>query len=147
MTNRERSMAVLRYQPYDRLPVVHFGFWQETLEKWASEGHITEEQANNWIDGNVIDGKISPKPPPAFSRWWFRRKRRSSCGPIAFQAMGSTTDEIVRHATEIHQIDPLLAVKVVANKTGLPAISAYPITAWFEGASCRSGIIWKHHEE
>ena len=43
-------------------------------------------------------------------------------GPIAFQAMGNTTDEIIRHALEIHRMDPLLAVKVIANRNGLPAI-------------------------
>lgn len=58
MTNRERALAVLNYTPYDRLPIVHFGFWQETLMKWAREGHITEEQAQNWSDGTPIDKQI-----------------------------------------------------------------------------------------
>ena len=48
MNNRERAMAVLHYQEYDRLPVVHFGFWTDTLVKWASEGHITEQEAALW---------------------------------------------------------------------------------------------------
>ncbi|NLX55218.1 MAG: fructose-6-phosphate aldolase [Planctomycetaceae bacterium] len=48
--------------------------------------------------------------------------RQCFAGPIAFQAMGQTTDEIIRHALEIHQMDPLLAVKVVANRVGLPAL-------------------------
>ena len=43
-------------------------------------------------------------------------------GPIAFQAMGNTTEEIIKHGLEIHKMDPLLAVKVVANKIGLPAL-------------------------
>ena len=43
-------------------------------------------------------------------------------GPVAFQAMGKSTQEIIQHGLEIHQMDPLLAVKVVANKTGLPAL-------------------------
>ena len=37
MNNRERTLAVLNYQSYDRLPIAHFGFWDETLEKWARE--------------------------------------------------------------------------------------------------------------
>ena len=48
MNNRERTLAILNYQPYDRLPVVHFGYWTETLEKWAAEGHITRAQAAGW---------------------------------------------------------------------------------------------------
>ena len=39
MTNRERALAVLRYQDYDRMPLVHFGFWEETIEKWRREGY------------------------------------------------------------------------------------------------------------
>ncbi|HOE65829.1 MAG TPA: uroporphyrinogen decarboxylase family protein [Candidatus Hydrogenedentes bacterium] len=61
MTNRERILAVLNYQPYDRLPLVHFGFWRETLDKWAEEGHITREQAEKHGDGNLEDKIIGTK--------------------------------------------------------------------------------------
>lgn len=61
MNHRDRCLAVLRNQPYDRLPVVHFGYWHETLHKWASEGHISEDLAKEWRDGNVADGKIAEK--------------------------------------------------------------------------------------
>jgi len=40
MNDRERIMAVLNYEEYDRLPIVHFGFLRATLEKWEMEGHI-----------------------------------------------------------------------------------------------------------
>jgi uroporphyrinogen decarboxylase len=55
MTNRQRAMAILHYEPYDRLPIVHFGYWDETLAKWAGEGHITDEEARTWADGNLAD--------------------------------------------------------------------------------------------
>lgn len=61
MNNRERTNAILHYQKYDRMPVVHFGFWTETLEKWYREGHITREQSENWQDGNVYDKEIAEK--------------------------------------------------------------------------------------
>ncbi len=61
MTDRERAMAVLHYQHYDRLPVVHFGFWGETLKKWAAEGHLTAEEASQWGDGNPTDAAVSAK--------------------------------------------------------------------------------------
>ncbi|MCC6442768.1 MAG: hypothetical protein IT210_04835 [Armatimonadetes bacterium] len=44
MTHREAALAILNYQPYDRLPVVHFGFWHETLVKWRDEGHLSDEE-------------------------------------------------------------------------------------------------------
>ena len=54
-------MAVLNYADYDRLPVVHFGFWPETLQKWASEGHLSADEAGGWADGNPADAEISVK--------------------------------------------------------------------------------------
>lgn len=54
-------MAVLNYKQYDRMPLVHFGFWEETLEKWAQERHITKEEAKLWDDGNPVDAAISQK--------------------------------------------------------------------------------------
>jgi len=61
MNNRERILAVFNYQGYDRLPLVHFGYWTETLFQWAEEGHITLEEARAWADGNAIDLAITKK--------------------------------------------------------------------------------------
>ena len=61
MNNRERIMAVLSYTNYDRLPVVHFGFWRETLRKWAEEGHVGIKEAGDWNDGNPTDAIIGQK--------------------------------------------------------------------------------------
>lgn len=61
MNNRERVLAILNYEEYDRLPLVHFGFWKETLQKWRWENHITREEAEDWEDGNSIDASITKK--------------------------------------------------------------------------------------
>lgn len=61
MTDRERVLAVLRYQPYDRLPVVHFGFLADTLQKWRREGHLTEDEVRAYADGNPADTVLSRK--------------------------------------------------------------------------------------
>ncbi|MFA4945421.1 MAG: hypothetical protein WC789_12055 [Lentisphaeria bacterium] len=61
MTYRERVQRCLHYESYDRLPVVHFGFWPETLQKWAAEGHITPAEAEGWGDGNEFDFAIGRK--------------------------------------------------------------------------------------
>ncbi len=39
MNHRDRLKAVMHYEPYDRIPVVSFGFWEETLQKWKAEGY------------------------------------------------------------------------------------------------------------
>ena len=59
MTQRERLLAVLNYEKYDRLPVLHFGYWQELLQKWAAEGHITQAMADDWGDGNEVDAEMN----------------------------------------------------------------------------------------
>ncbi|MBN2584128.1 MAG: hypothetical protein JXL80_13775 [Planctomycetes bacterium] len=61
MTHRRRAMAVLHYEPYDRLPIVHFGYWRETLDKWAQEGHITTEIAETWYDGGPTCAVINER--------------------------------------------------------------------------------------
>ncbi len=59
MTHRERTLATLNYQLYDRLPLVHFGYWRETLLKWAAEGHISAALAQEWNDGNQCDLELN----------------------------------------------------------------------------------------
>jgi len=59
MTNRERVKNILHYEDYDKMPLVHFGFWTETLQLWASQGYIRKEIAENWGDGNSFDDEIS----------------------------------------------------------------------------------------
>ena len=61
MNNRERVRAILHYEDYDRLPVVHFGYWDKTLLKWAEEGHVTHEEAASWADGNPTDTIIAAR--------------------------------------------------------------------------------------
>ena len=63
MTNRENALAILHYENYQRMPIVAFGFWAETVHKWADEGHITREEAdhycthgdNGWGDRSIMD--------------------------------------------------------------------------------------------
>jgi uroporphyrinogen decarboxylase len=61
MTNRERALAVLRYQSYDRLPIVHFGYWGETLQKWVDEGHLEQEEIDGAGDGNPKETALSAR--------------------------------------------------------------------------------------
>lgn len=49
MTNRERVMNILNYKDVDRLPIVSFGYWIETLEKWYKEGHITKDEWAGYV--------------------------------------------------------------------------------------------------
>jgi len=61
MTNRQRAAAVLGYRPYDRLPLVHFGFWDETLRKWCAEGYLKKDEIDGQADGNEKDRAIGAR--------------------------------------------------------------------------------------
>jgi len=61
MNNRQRLSAVLNYEEYDRLPVVHFGFWTELLEKWVDEGHLKPDEIENVTDGSTNEIAIAEK--------------------------------------------------------------------------------------
>jgi hypothetical protein len=59
MNDRQRVMAILNYEQADRIPVVHFGYWYETLDKWAAQGHISQDIAKNWADGSPEDTELA----------------------------------------------------------------------------------------
>ena len=59
MTNRERCLNLLRFQPVDRLPAVHFGYWRELLDEWAAQGKIPKGVLENgWWDGGPADREL-----------------------------------------------------------------------------------------
>lgn len=58
VNNRERMQAIMHYRDYDRMPVVSFGYWHETLTKWRVEGHVTPEEEKGYADNNVYDRAI-----------------------------------------------------------------------------------------
>ncbi len=84
------------------------------------------DQIKDAVSTGLIDGiATNPNKIAASGKTYAKvleEIRRFFDGPVAFQAMGTSTEEIIRHAKEIHNMDPSLAVKVAANKTGLPAI-------------------------
>lgn len=59
--NPSSALAILNYEAYDHLPLVHFSYWTETLEKWAAEGHITLEEARGHEYGNAIDVMLNKR--------------------------------------------------------------------------------------
>ena len=64
MTFRENVSAILHYRDFDHMPVVSFGYWTETLDKWAAEGHITREEAQGYAqsgDNSPADNSVMKK--------------------------------------------------------------------------------------
>lgn len=42
MNNKERFKAIMNYENYDRLPAVHFGYWDELIDEWIEQKKIPE---------------------------------------------------------------------------------------------------------
>ena len=58
MNNRERALNILHYKPVDRMPAVHFGYWQELLDEWVEQKKIPEYLAQNNYDGSEKDREL-----------------------------------------------------------------------------------------
>ena len=59
MTDRERFLATMRYQPRDRAPICDFGFWTETVEVWKGVGlpeHWTESTTSDFLGMDRFEG-------------------------------------------------------------------------------------------
>jgi len=52
MNLRENTLAILNYENFDKMPVVHFGYWWETLLKWVEEGKLTREEVDYTYGNN-----------------------------------------------------------------------------------------------
>ena len=57
MTDRQRIDAMLHYRDFDRVPLIHMGFWNATIIKWVEEGHIPKQELDEFFcNGFYIDG-------------------------------------------------------------------------------------------
>lgn len=79
MNHRSRVKAIMNYQSYDRLPVVHFGFWEETLQKWCAEGYLQPDQIRDVADGNPQETAIAAKLGFDFN-WYTTFQSRAGFG-------------------------------------------------------------------
>lgn len=100
------------------------------------------DQIRDAVSTGLVDGIATNPNKIALSGKTYRQVldeiRSVFDGPVAFQSMGRTTDAVIAHAKEIHAMDPGLAVKVVADSVGLPAIK--PLVA--EGVKTNATLIF-----
>lgn len=59
MTHRERFNRVFTFQSVDRIPCYFFGSWNETKQRWKSEG----------FSGDIIMGDVGPQIPGMDPDW------------------------------------------------------------------------------
>ena len=61
MSLRSVVKGILRYELSGPMPLVHFGFWGETLRKWAEQGHIEMSDAREAGDASAAETRIGQK--------------------------------------------------------------------------------------
>jgi hypothetical protein len=59
MNHLERFIAVMEYQPVDRVPNWELGVWPQTIERWESEGMDRNQRQWDWFTG---DGGLGMDP-------------------------------------------------------------------------------------
>ena len=106
MNHRERVNAILHYRKYDRMPVVSFGYWNETLVKWAEEGYVTKEEA----EGYARQGDSSPADRQVMDRLGFDFNWSASAGGNSYLFPRFTPEVLETRAD---------GAQVVRNEEGL----------------------------
>jgi transaldolase len=83
--------------------------------------HIRAAASTGLIDGVATNPEKVARSGASY-RDVVARIRTCFDGPIAVQALGRSVEEICAAAREVNAIDPLLAVKVTADRDGLTAV-------------------------
>lgn len=95
MNLRENFNAILHYQNYDRLPVLHFGFGPQLLDRWQREGHITAEEHAGLYDGSEAESRVAARlgfDYNYFSMVWHRSGMSPLDPPFETKLVGTTPD-------------------------------------------------------
>lgn len=117
MTSRENVLAILNYEKFDHLPVVSFGYWNETLEKWAMEGHITREEAT----GYAKQGDNSPADNSVMKRLGFDFNWNSCVGTHC-SLMPAFEKQVLQIKSDGSQIVRDSSGLIVLEKPGIVSI-------------------------
>lgn len=109
MTNRERALNILHYKPVDRLPAVHFGYWNELLWEWVEQGHISRDIAAGWADGNAVDAELDRLLGWDFN--WYRTVGSNNSlypcfEPKVLEVLPDGTKRVQNHDGLIERIKP-----------------------------------------
>ena len=120
MTNRERAMRILHYEPVDRLPAVHFGYWPELLEEWAEQGKISRELAAGVRDGNEQDRQLD-----AILGWDFNWFTRKGCSMGLFPPFEERDLEVLPDGSVRRQTREGTVVRVKPGIVSIPAEDDY----------------------
>ncbi len=133
MTFRENVGAILHYQPFEKMPVVSFGYWRETLQKWAAEGHISREECEDYQrNGDNHDGDRSIMKRLGFDFNW------NSCAGAQVDLFPRFPSQVLEESadgTRVVRDSSGLIVRVKPGTVSIPAEIGTSLTdrrAWEE---------------
>ena len=122
MTNRERALDLLHYKPVDRLPAVHFGYWNELLYEWADQGKISRELAQGWRDSNSADDELDK-----ILGWDFNWACAKGCNNGLLPKFEYKVLEVLPDGAQRIINDLGLIEKIKPGKTSIPSEDDYTL--------------------
>lgn len=120
MTNRERAMNLLRFKPVDRLPAVHFGYWDELLDEWVALGKIPKDIRDGHRDGNEKDEALDKLIGWDFN-WHCTRGAQNHLYPF-FESV--VLEELPDGSKRVQNRDGLIE-RIKPGKTSIPSEDDY----------------------
>ncbi len=81
MSDRERFLATMRYEPRDRPSLLNFGFWSETLVIWKKQG-LPADIDSHAARARYFGMDATPGPPDVSlknHRFYIARSREVWC--------------------------------------------------------------------
>ena len=120
MTNRERMLNLLHYKSVDRLPAIHFGYWNELLDEWADKGIISHDIARGWGDGNECDRELDK-----ILGWDCNWSHTFRCRQKLFPAFEKKVIETLPDGTQRVQNSNGIIEKIVPGVTSIPSEDDY----------------------
>ena len=120
LTNRERMLNLLHYKSVDRLPAIHFGYWNELLDEWADKGIISHDIARGWGDGNECDRELDK-----ILGWDCNWSHTFRYSPKLFPAFNKKVIETLPDGTQRVQNSNGIIEKIVPGVTSIPSEDDY----------------------
>ena len=70
MTERDRFLACMEYKPVDRVPNHEVGVWEQTKDRWETEGMVREDYNWDWFTGSDQFGMDAREFIPVHYGMW-----------------------------------------------------------------------------
>jgi len=69
MTTRELWQNIMHYGEFDRMPVIHWGGWEETRRRWLSEGLPENVSEHEYFGAQPMSAGVNVMFPVEIGPW------------------------------------------------------------------------------